>query len=150
MHITFFIRILEIFRNFMVLNVKRLIATELILSFFTNFCLSLTDSTNLSCFDTNSSVSTFKSYDNIEFQNELIHLETKIDVVRCNVFPEKVVHKTVNNIIVKKTVNNIIVKTKFWYDEYNDNFCKMIETKIIIIFYYFYKQPSNSNPGHGS
>ena len=41
-----------------------------------------TDSTNLSCFGTNSSVSTFKTYDNIEFQNELIHLETKIDVVK--------------------------------------------------------------------
>ena len=64
-------------------------------------------------------------------------METKIDVVRCNVFPEKVVHKTVNNIIVKKTVNNIIVKTKFWYDEYNDNFCKMIETKLLLFFTIF-------------
>ena len=41
-----------------------------------------TISTNLSGFNTNSSVSTLKTYDNIEFQNDLIHLETKIDVVK--------------------------------------------------------------------
>ena len=41
-----------------------------------------TKSTNLSSFNTNSSVSTLKPYDNIEFQNDLIHLETKIDVVK--------------------------------------------------------------------
>ena len=29
-----------------------------------------------------------------------------------------------------KNVNNI-VKTKFWFDEYNGNFGKMVETKII-------------------
>ena len=33
-------------------------------------------------------------------------------------------HKNVNNII-------IIVKTKFWFDEYNGNFGKMVETEVI-------------------
>ena len=34
---------------------------------------------------------------------------------------EKVVHKNVNNIL----------KTKFWFDEYNDSFGKMVKTEII-------------------
>ena len=42
--------------------------------------------------------------------------------IACDkIFPEKVVYKNVNN----------IVKTKFWFDKYNGNFGKMVETKII-------------------
>ena len=37
------------------------------------------------------------------------------------IFPEKVVHKNVNN----------LVKTKFWFDEYNGNYGKMVETEVI-------------------
>ena len=38
-------------------------------------------STTLSTNYTNSSISTLKTYDDIDFQNNLIHLETKIDVI---------------------------------------------------------------------
>uniref|UniRef100_A0A7M5VFR2 Uncharacterized protein n=1 Tax=Clytia hemisphaerica TaxID=252671 RepID=A0A7M5VFR2_9CNID len=40
-----------------------------------------TVSNTLSSTNTNSSVSTLKTFDNIEFQNDMIHLETKIDVL---------------------------------------------------------------------
>ena len=30
-----------------------------------------------------------------------------------------------------KNVHNILLKTKFWFDEYNGTFGKMIETEVI-------------------
>ena len=50
------------------------------------------------------------------------HLETRNALHAIRYFLRKSKHKI---------VNNIIVKTKFWLNEYNVNFGKMLETEII-------------------
>ena len=64
----------------------------------------------------------FTAYFILFFYIGLLILFTNKKPIACDkIFPEKVMHKNVNN----------IVKTKFCFHEYNGNFGKMVETEII-------------------